>query len=104
MASETYLDFCFVQKSNGSLAEYVQSSFEQLFKHERRLRWHFDEKQENHAEIIVAEVKGMSRWASAEDLIDYLEEHASEKFWSILQGYQFQVLPVTKGCSTNGNR
>ncbi|MDL4841916.1 hypothetical protein [Aquibacillus rhizosphaerae] len=95
--SETYLDFCFIQEVSGELATNVQSMFEQLFKYER-LHWYLDAKQEEGAEIVVAEVKGMSRWETEQEVIDYLEETANEDFWSTLQGYQFQVLPVEKGC------
>ncbi|MRH44729.1 hypothetical protein GH741_18945 [Aquibacillus halophilus] len=95
--SETYLDFCFIREKSGQLATEVQSAFEQLFKYER-LHWYLDEKEEMEAEIVVAEVKGMSRWLSEQEVIDHLEENASENFWSMLQGYQFQVLPVMKGC------
>ncbi|MFD1037756.1 hypothetical protein ACFQ3N_04940 [Virgibacillus byunsanensis] len=103
MASETYLDFCFVQKKAGTLGAKVYSSFEKIFKRERRLHWYLDEKEENGAEIVVAEVKGISRWGSEEEVIEYLEETAEEDFWNALQGYQFQVLPVKKGCCKSGD-
>jgi hypothetical protein len=103
MASETYLDFCFVQPVDGSLAKHVHTLFEQIFKDERRLHWYLDEKEESGAEIVVAEVKGMSRWDSEDEVIEHIEEIAPEPFWTLLQGYQFQVYPVMKGCCKNGN-
>ncbi|MBM7570960.1 hypothetical protein [Aquibacillus albus] len=95
--SETYLDFCFVRKKVGHLSEEINAQLENLFKHER-LNWYLDEKENQEVEIIVAEVKGMSSWGSEQAVIDYLEEYADENFWSLLQGYQFQVIPVLKGC------
>lgn len=95
--SETYLDFCFIREFSGQLATDVKMMFEQLFKYER-LHWYLDVKEDNGAEIVVAEVKGMSRWESEQEVIDYLEDNASDLFWNALQGYQFQVLPVLKGC------
>ncbi|MCT2535900.1 hypothetical protein NC661_08260 [Aquibacillus koreensis] len=91
--SETYLDFCFIQEVTGDLVTKVQAMFEELFKYER-LHWYLDAKEESGAEIVVAEVKGMSRFESEQEVIDYLEENADELFWKTLQGYQFQVLPV----------
>ncbi len=102
VASETYLDFCFIQEPTGTLTEFVNHNFQELFKFERRLHWHLEEKTEEGAEIVVAEVKGMSRWASSEDIIEFLETHAEDRFWKTLQGYQFKVYPVSKGCIPNG--
>ncbi|MBB6454028.1 hypothetical protein HNQ94_002479 [Salirhabdus euzebyi] len=103
MASEAYLDFCFVREASGTLAKDVNVMFEELFENHRRLHWYLDEKEEQGVEIVVAEVKGMSKWKSEDDVIDYLEDKAGETFWHALQGYQFQVLPVMKGCCKSGN-
>ncbi len=102
VASETYLDFCFIQEPTGTLTEFVNRNFQELFKFERRLHWHLEKKMEHGAEIVVAEVKGMSRWASSEDIVEFLEAHAEDQFWKTLQGYQFKVYPVSKGCIPNG--
>lgn len=96
--SETYLDFCFIRKKNGSLKEDVHSMFETLFEKER-LHWFLDEKEEMGAQIVVAEVKGMSKWNSEEEVMEYLDTNASEEFWTLLQGFQFNVFPVMRGCS-----
>ncbi|MDC3417864.1 hypothetical protein [Aquibacillus salsiterrae] len=96
--SETYLDFCFIRKKNGFLKAEVQSMFERLF-HSERLHWYLDIKERDGVEIVVAEVKGMSSWNSENEVIDYLEAHASEDFWTLLHGLQFNVFPVMKGCS-----
>ncbi|MFZ3576981.1 hypothetical protein [Virgibacillus sp. DJP39] len=102
MPSETYLDFCFIQKTTGTLASDVKSMFESVFNRER-LHWYLDNKEEDGMEIVVAEVKGMSRWSCEEDVIDHLEENATEQFWETLQGYQLQVLPLKKGSGKCGN-
>ncbi|SET02483.1 hypothetical protein SAMN05216389_104210 [Oceanobacillus limi] len=102
MLSETFLDFCFVEKETGNLSNKIESTFEGLFKHERRLHWYLNKKVENGLEIIVAEVKGISKWQTEDEVIDYLESNAEEGFWNSLQGYQLQVLPVSRGCCKSG--
>ncbi|SEA84429.1 hypothetical protein SAMN05421743_10970 [Thalassobacillus cyri] len=103
MKSETYLDFCFIREMTGTLAADVQNNFERLFKGQR-LHWYLDDKTVLDAEVVVAEVKGMSSWASEQDVIDHLEAQAGETFWQALQGYQFHVYPPEKGCGTCGVR
>lgn len=101
MNSETYLDFCFVREASGHFASEIHDILTNLFK-EVRLNWYLDEKMMDGIEIVVAEVKGMSRWESVEETISYIEEHAGELFWEYLQGYQMNVYPVKRGCSTCG--
>ncbi|WP_186576358.1 hypothetical protein [Aquibacillus kalidii] len=96
--SETYLDFCFIQEFTGGLGNKVDKMLDDVFQ-KQRLKWHLDIKEAEGAEVVVAEVKGMSSWISEQEVIDHLEKEASEDFWTCLQGYQFQVLPVEKGCS-----
>ncbi|MEH7107600.1 hypothetical protein [Bacillus sp. JJ1764] len=52
--------------------------------------------------MVIAEIKGMSNWASEEETIHFIEEHAGEKFWEYLQGYKLFVYPVKKGCNSCG--
>ncbi|MBM7554188.1 hypothetical protein [Thalassobacillus pellis] len=102
MKNETYLDFCFIRSLAGGLAAEVEKMFTDLFKNQR-LNWYLDYKVQDGAEIVVAEVKGMSSWKSEEAVIDHLETNADDSFWKVLQGYQFHVYPA-KGCSTCGTR
>lgn len=88
MGSETYLDFCFVEKTPAPLGKKINQMFEELFQ-KQRLSWYLDEKVVADAEVVVAEIKGMSRWHSEDEFIDYLEKNAPEEFWSLLYGYQF---------------
>jgi hypothetical protein len=44
----------------------------------------------------------MSDWFSEEETIQYIEEHAGEKFWEYLQGYKMFIYPVVKGCNSCG--
>ena len=53
-----------------------------LFK-DIRLNWYLDEKTKDGVEIVVAEVKGMSRWESEEETIDFIEQHAGMNFGNI---------------------
>ncbi|MFG6119829.1 hypothetical protein [Thalassobacillus sp. B23F22_16] len=102
MKSETYLDFCFIRENSGTLAAEVQNNFERIFKGQR-LHWYLDDKTVLDAEVVVAEVKGMSSWESEQEVIDHLEESAGDTFWTALQGYQFYVYPPEKkGCGSCG--
>ncbi|WP_071396269.1 hypothetical protein [Bacillus tuaregi] len=101
MNSETYLDFCFVREKAGDFAVEIDRLLTELFK-DIRLNWYLDEKTEDGIEIVVAEVKGMSRWQSEEETIEFIEEHADEEFWQYLQGYQMNVYPAKRGCGSCG--
>jgi hypothetical protein len=102
MNSETFLDFCFVREACGDFGAEIQDVLTNLFKG-TRLHWYLDSKQINGADVVVAEVKGMSRWKSESEVIDHLEKNGDEKFWEFLQGYQMYVYPVEKGCNSCGN-
>jgi hypothetical protein len=101
MNSETYLDFCFIRVASGNFAAEIHRMLTELFK-DIRLNWYLDEKTEDGIEIVVAEVKGMSRFQSEQETIDYIEEHAGESFWKYLQGYQMNVYPAKRGCGSCG--
>ncbi|WP_337958017.1 hypothetical protein [Guptibacillus sedimenti] len=103
MNNETYLDFCFIQQVTGDLAGEVDHMLKQVFEGQY-LNWYLDEKVVNGAEIVVAEVKGMSEWTSEYDVTQHLERCADSKFWEVLQGYQFFVYPANRGCSSCGSR
>ena len=102
MNSETYLDFCFVRDAKGDFASEIHGILADLFK-DIRLNWYLDEKTKDGAEIVVAEVKGMSSWESEEETIEFIEQHAGEKFWEYLQGYQLYVYPAKRGCGSCGS-
>ena len=101
MNSETYLDFCFVRQVSGHFASEIHKILTDLFK-DIRLNWYLDEKTKDGVEIVVAEVKGMSGWESEEETIDFIEQHAGDKFWEYLQGYQMYVYPAKRGCGSCG--
>ena len=102
MNSETFLDFCFVREAKGDFSSEIETMLEHLFKG-IRLHWYLEEKRMEDAEMVIAEVKGMSRWQSEDEVIEYLEEKAGEGFWQYLQGYKMFVYPVKKGCSSCEN-
>jgi hypothetical protein len=102
MNNETYLDFCFVRKTQGNFSKEINELFSTLF-NGVKLNWFLEEKVEEEAEIVIAQVKGMSKWRSEEETIQFLEEHAEEPFWEYLQGYQMYIYPVTmRGCTSCG--
>ncbi|MEH7386192.1 hypothetical protein V7147_12355 [Bacillus sp. JJ1521] len=101
MNSETYLDFCFIRDATGNFTVEVDELLKKLFKGVR-LNWYLEEKTEEGIEIVIAEVKGMSRWQTEEEAIEYIETHAERTFWSYLQGYKMFIYPAKKGCSSCG--
>ena len=102
MNNETYLDFCFVRKTQGNFSNEINELFSALFTG-LYLNWFLEEKIEQGAEIVIAEVKGMSKWRSEEETIQFLEEHAGETFWEYLQGYQMYIYPAKRrGCTSCG--
>jgi hypothetical protein len=103
MNSETYLDFCFIRKASGDFKAEVDSMLTKLFEGVR-LNWYLDEKKEDGVEIVVAEVKGMSKWQSEDETIEYIENHAEESFWDYLQGYKMFIYPAKRGCNSCGTQ
>lgn len=97
MSSETFIDFVFVRDKKGNFTTEIDQSLRTLFK-QSRLNWYLEEKVEGEAEIIVAEIKGMSTWQREEEIIDFLESHGTDRFWNYLCGYQIYVYPAKKGC------
>ena len=102
MNNETYLDFCFVRKTQGNFCKEIDELFSALFTG-LYLNWFLEEKIEQGADIVIAEVKGMSEWRSEEETIQFLEDQAGETFWEYLQGYQMFIYPAnTRGCYSCG--
>lgn len=101
MTSETYIDFCFVRPEIGGFASEIDVLLTTTFA-KKRLKWFLEEKTIDGAEVVVAEIKGMSDWESEEETIQYMEEHAGEKFCEYLQGFKMFIYPVKRGCSSCG--
>lgn len=101
MTSETYIDFCFVRPEAGHFAAEIDDLLKITFE-KKRLNWYLEEKEIDGSNIVIAEVKGMSDWTSEEESIQFLEEHAGEKFWEYLQGYKVFIYPVKRGCTSCG--
>ncbi|TDL66596.1 hypothetical protein E2R56_21280 [Rhodococcus qingshengii] len=101
MNSETYLDFCFIREQTGDFAADIDELLKSMFG-KKRLNWFLEEKTIDGAEMVIAEVKGMSDWSSEEETILFLEDHADSKFWEYLQGYKMFIYPAKKGCNSCG--
>lgn len=102
MHSETYLDFCFIRPKAGEFKVEVDKMLSELFS-AVNLNWYLEEKTEDGAEIVIVEVKGMSNWNSEDETIEFIEDHAPEKFWQYLQGYKMFVYPAKRGCKSGGS-
>lgn len=100
MNSETYLDFCFVREHLGEFSTIIDQLLAGLFKG-MRVNWYLEEKVAEGADIVIAEIKGMTRFQSEEEVIQHIETHAEEDFWSYLQGYKMFVYPNGKGCGSS---
>lgn len=101
MNNETYIDFCFIRKVTGQFASEIDKLLRSIFDG-KRLNWYLEEKIIEGAEMVVAEVKGMSNWGSEDETIQFLEGHAGDQFWEYLQGYKIFIYPDMKGCSSCG--
>ncbi|MGG1676269.1 hypothetical protein ACIFOT_11050 [Neobacillus sp. NRS-1170] len=101
MTSETYIDFCFMRAEKGGFAAEIENLLKNTFA-KKRLNWFLEEKTIDGAEMVVAEIKGMSDWGSEDETIQFLEAHAEDKFWEYLQGYKMFIYPVKRGCSSCG--
>ncbi|MDZ5471604.1 hypothetical protein SM124_07565 [Bacillus sp. 31A1R] len=102
MNNETYLDFCFVKPSTENFSKEIDNILSEVFKNVR-VNWYLEEKSIEGAQVVVAEVKGMSRFDSEDDVITHLEKNGGEEFWNYLQGYQLYVYSNRKGCGSCGN-
>lgn len=101
MTSETYIDFCFVRPEAGGFTAEINELLKNTFA-KKRLNWFLEEKTIDGAEMVVAEIKGMSDWSSEEETIQFIEENADEKFWEYLQGFKMFIYPVKRGCNSCG--
>lgn len=101
MNNETYLDFCFVRSAAGNFASEIDGMLKEIFE-KARLTWYLEEKTVEGAEMVIAEVKGMSRWRSEEETLQFLENEAGDRFWEYLQGYKMFIYPATRGCTSCG--
>ncbi|CAH0288705.1 hypothetical protein [Peribacillus simplex] len=101
MNSETYIDLCFVKVASVNFSSEIDKLLSDLFKG-ARLNWYLDEKSIGGLDIVVAEVKGMSGWESEEETIEFIENHADDRLWKYLRGYQIYVYSEKRGCNTCG--
>jgi hypothetical protein len=101
MTSETYIDFCFVRPEQGNFAAVIDDLLKSLFA-KKKLNWYLEEKTIEQADMVVAEIKGMSNWSSEEEAIQFIEENAEDEFWKYLQGYKMFIYPVLRGCNSCG--
>jgi hypothetical protein len=101
--NETLIDFCFIRNRDGGFKKKIESLLQTLFK-DRHLYWYLEEKQEAGADIVVAELRGITTWGSEEEVVHFLEKQGTSEFWEYLQGYQIQVFSEKKGCGSCGSR
>lgn len=103
MISETYIDFCFIRKkAEPDFAKEIDRMLQRLY-YETRLEWNIHGREEQDVQIVLAEIKGMSRWQTEDEAIDFIETETDDQFWDYLQGYQVAVYPQMAGCGNCGS-
>ncbi|MFD1359347.1 hypothetical protein ACFQ4X_15600 [Fictibacillus halophilus] len=101
--NETLIDLCFIRSVGEGFEKEIDELLQSMFV-EQHLYWYLDGKQAEGANIVVAELRGMSTWESEEDVLNFLENQAVPQFWEYLQGYQIQVFAAKKGSANCGSR
>lgn len=105
MKAEFFLDFCFIRgmdEQKDDFLENIEEQMVQLFG--GKATWYLEGKQEEQVEIVLVEVKGHGEWEKQDDVVEYIEEHASDSFLEWLQGYRmtFDVKEKHEGCANCG--
>ncbi|MUT67975.1 hypothetical protein [Paenibacillus sp. NEAU-GSW1] len=106
MNVEFFLDLCFIREHEPEpihrFEQAVQKQLDHLFSGTGS--WYTEGKQQDQADIVVAEVKGMAKWQSEEDIVAYIEANAAPPFMAWLQGYRIQldIKEAHEGCSHCG--
>src|SRR5687767_4015788 len=89
MKAEFFLDLCFIRgvdERKGSFVENIEEEMGQLFG--GKATWYIEGRQEEDVEIVLVEVKGIGEWEKQDDVVEYIEQHASDSFLEWLQGYR----------------
>lgn len=92
MRAEFFMDLCFIRGSAErtiDFAQKVEEQLEQLFAD--KAKWYLESKKEDHIDIVLAEVKGSGDWDKEEDIVNYIQENASDSFINWLQGYRIEI-------------
>ncbi len=100
MISEVFIDFCFIRHPGLQFKSVVEEELKNLFP--ETIHWYLDCNEEDEYEMIVAELRGMGRWSTEDEVIQHLHKQATDKFWEWLQGCRIHVYPVRKGCASCG--
>ncbi|OCA83355.1 hypothetical protein A8F94_18160 [Bacillus sp. FJAT-27225] len=102
MNSETYIDFIFARKAADSgFSQEIDSLLAELFP-SKRISWYLDEKVSEGADVVIAEIKGMSPFQNEDEAIEFIEQRAGDTFWEYLQGYKIFIYPNKRGCGSCG--
>ncbi|WP_088104895.1 hypothetical protein [Halalkalibacter urbisdiaboli] len=95
MRSEVVFDLCFIRHQLRDFDKTIHQELLSIFGN--KLKWYLDYKCKNELEIVVAELKGVGSWETEDELISYVENKASQQFFTWLQGYKLQLFPTKKG-------
>lgn len=107
MKSEFFIDLIFIREcesdtSAHSFARTIDEQLNSLFS--ELANWSLEPKQEDNLDFVLVEVMGSGVWEREEDILAYLEDHASPPFWNWLQGYRIQIdVKQHAECSHCGN-
>lgn len=95
MRSEIVFDLCFIREQRSGFDKQIEQELLSIFG--KKLKWYLDYKCKDSLEIVVAEVKGVGKWETEDELIAFVEEKASLQFMSWLQGYKLKLYQASKG-------
>ena len=91
MRAEFFMDLCFIREVDLSIpfTQAVEQQLQALFGGEAK--WYLESRQEENLELVLVEVKGAGDWETEEDLVTYLDDHASDQIMTWLQGYRIEL-------------
>jgi hypothetical protein len=107
MSAEFFMDLCFIRRheeGGGPFAVVVEQQLDPLFA--GQATWYMESKQDEKVDIVLVELKGMGSWKKEEELVAYIEEHASDSFLGWIQGYRIELDVKEKhdGCINCGKK
>jgi hypothetical protein len=95
--NETLIDFCFIREVQGGFKEEVDGWLLNVFGHQL-LHWYIEESVRKGAEMVVAEIRGLSTWQTEQEILHELDTKGGALFWNTIQGCRLQVFSAQKGC------
>lgn len=93
------LNLCLIreQQTGGSLVKEARLQVMELFLGKGTC--YVEGRTEDGLEIVVAEVQGSNQFELEEDVVDFVEQFATDELLSWIQGYQVKIELKTERCA-----